>query len=628
VIPYGKKKLASGEEVDFEKVFLDVVVPACFRLPNWNIVVERAKDDPTSGIVSERFITDILNADLCITDITGANPNVFYELGLRHAFADKTTLLIGGPNTSLPFDISGISCLWYDLRTEQARASAIETISKAIDKALAEAKTDSPVYKFHPHLRLALPTSPCKTREEVLFHVEGRNPTRQIGIVTGALDEVSGIDVWVNSENTEMEMARPMARSISSVIRYWGAKRHNGHIKNDLIQNFLKKKLGSKRAVPPATVLDTPPGELSTKGVRQLLHVATAAGEPGRGYRAISDLGQCVKNCLQRTLELNLRQPATPLRSILFPIFGTGEGGRSLEEVFPEYLDICIAHMRSGKDQALQKILFLAFTEYERDFVFKTLAFRDDLRFQSEETLEPDSTSARTTESGATFANYVEGLRNRATIARRKGDLGEELQHLNSALETIETNNWRKWFEMGFESSATLVSIVESVSDVYARVGGVYRRLGQLEDAIRILRIGADIEASDDRFRRYTYNSVNRIVLELLAGALSSATQRHDELRALDKRLHSLVSNERKSDTWAWADLAVINILLGEFEASITQIEQSLSLSPNTWLSLRDTLSALAAARVSTEPPPVGAPSISGLQDILSSFDTRFARPN
>lgn len=628
VIPYGKKPVL-GKDVDFDQVFLDLIVPACHRLPDWNIIVERTKDDPDTGSISRSFITDILNADLCIADITGANPNVFYELGLRHAFARKTTLLISGTDTRVPFDVGDISCFRYNIDTETLRLESVKRISDAIKKALTEAKPDSPVYAFLKDLRVTLPTAACETREEVLFRVAGAPPEKHVGVITGALNNVEGVDVWVNSENTEMEMARAMESRVSGVIRYWGGQHHaDGRISRDLIQTYLKRKLGSRKTVTPGTVLDTPPGELHSNGVRTLLHVATVAGVPGRGYHVVGNLGQCVLNCLERVTELNRGNARDPLRSILFPIFGTGEGGQSVEEVFPKYLDICIKYLKTAKDDALNKIFFLAFTERERDFLNKEIARRSDLEFESAKQLEMEAAGSDIGVSADAFTAYVKGALNRATEARNNGNLREALKHLHAARTAIEASNWRERFEDGSVPTETLIKICGQVIDVYGGIGGLYRRLGDLENAIKWLETGARIESSDEKFHRFTYNSVNKFVLEVLAERRSEL----EELRELDHRLQTLVSRGRKLDEWAWADLAVVNILLGRPSESTSQIEKCLSLKPGAWPSLKSTLKLLVGAKAPTgERPDIDGRRLSidigGLQNILTSFGSRFDAP-
>lgn len=58
--------------------------------------------------------------------------------------------------------------------------------------------------------------------QEVVSDVDGR--TRTVGVVTGDICDVRCAEVWVNSENTEMMMARFIDFSVSAVIRYLGAR--------------------------------------------------------------------------------------------------------------------------------------------------------------------------------------------------------------------------------------------------------------------------------------------------------------------------------------------------------------------------------------------------------------------
>lgn len=68
----------------------------CFRLD----------EDPGPKHIPERLIRELIDADLVIVDITEANPNVYYELGISHTIGNKTILLTQNIN-QLPFDIRG-----------------------------------------------------------------------------------------------------------------------------------------------------------------------------------------------------------------------------------------------------------------------------------------------------------------------------------------------------------------------------------------------------------------------------------------------------------------------------------------------------------------------------------------
>jgi hypothetical protein len=48
----------------------------------------------------------LMLCDYAVADMTGANPNVYYELGIRHALRPRSTVLIFAEGTTLPFDLA------------------------------------------------------------------------------------------------------------------------------------------------------------------------------------------------------------------------------------------------------------------------------------------------------------------------------------------------------------------------------------------------------------------------------------------------------------------------------------------------------------------------------------------
>ena len=70
----------------------------------------RLIDDAQPGSIGNQMITDLYNADLVIADLTNLNPNVFYELALRHSVA-KPFIHISDNVENIPFDIKEISVI-------------------------------------------------------------------------------------------------------------------------------------------------------------------------------------------------------------------------------------------------------------------------------------------------------------------------------------------------------------------------------------------------------------------------------------------------------------------------------------------------------------------------------------
>jgi hypothetical protein len=63
----------------------------------------RADLDPSPGAITPKLLSELLSARLVIADLTGRNPNVFYELGVTHSFA-RPLISIADSSSSIPFD--------------------------------------------------------------------------------------------------------------------------------------------------------------------------------------------------------------------------------------------------------------------------------------------------------------------------------------------------------------------------------------------------------------------------------------------------------------------------------------------------------------------------------------------
>jgi hypothetical protein len=72
--------------------------------PSLNII--RSDDMASPGTITLKILDLLMNADYVVADITYPNPNVFYELGIRHTCRLGTILIKEKKNTDVPFDIS------------------------------------------------------------------------------------------------------------------------------------------------------------------------------------------------------------------------------------------------------------------------------------------------------------------------------------------------------------------------------------------------------------------------------------------------------------------------------------------------------------------------------------------
>ena len=72
----------------------------------------RADDVKAPGIILNDIYRDIAKATVVIAEITAANPNVYYEVGVAHALGKKT-ILLAQEGTKPPFDISPYRIIFY-----------------------------------------------------------------------------------------------------------------------------------------------------------------------------------------------------------------------------------------------------------------------------------------------------------------------------------------------------------------------------------------------------------------------------------------------------------------------------------------------------------------------------------
>lgn len=71
---------------------------------------DRVLDDARPGDITSNVMTRLHRADLVIADLTGSNPNVFYELALRHG-TGKPFIHIARAGTTLPFDVAPLNVI-------------------------------------------------------------------------------------------------------------------------------------------------------------------------------------------------------------------------------------------------------------------------------------------------------------------------------------------------------------------------------------------------------------------------------------------------------------------------------------------------------------------------------------
>jgi MAP3K TRAFs-binding domain len=146
-MPFGVKPDGHGGSVDFDAIYNDLLVRA-IRDAGFDPL--RADQEIVGGIIHKPMYERLILADYAIADLTTANANVFYELGVRHAVRPYSTVLVSADVKRVPFDLAPDRVLPYALDGAGRPANPAqdrEAIVKALEGA-REAATDSPVFQL------------------------------------------------------------------------------------------------------------------------------------------------------------------------------------------------------------------------------------------------------------------------------------------------------------------------------------------------------------------------------------------------------------------------------------------------------------------------------------------------
>ena len=152
IIPFGTKQdLGNQQVIDFDEVYEYIIKEVTEKL---DLAVIKCDEIQGAGWIHRDMLEHIYRDDVAIVDITTLNPNVFYELGVRHALRRSVTVLMKQKDTAIPFDIRGMRILNYDT-TLRGSAAARKQLEEFISNGLAQQHNDSLVYDIFPDLQVS-----------------------------------------------------------------------------------------------------------------------------------------------------------------------------------------------------------------------------------------------------------------------------------------------------------------------------------------------------------------------------------------------------------------------------------------------------------------------------------------
>jgi tetratricopeptide (TPR) repeat protein len=287
IMPFATKDVA-GKPVNFDAIYDRIFEPAIRRvnLPETgNLEPRRTDKDFFSGDISNEMFRYIEYSRFALTDITGLNANVFYELGARHRVRDSVTAIFRQANAPIPFDINSIKAFQYEYEPETQAETSRTLVSRVLTESLVQNRLDSPI-----RIALAAQQEQAGIPEQILKDAENaiRNDDFERAILlygeasrlqpTNPLTRMK-LGILLKDRGRWVEALREFETVVSGQPSYAEAWREKGIAENKLAQEGI-----AAGTEPP---LSSPlPGEEALRRAIQL--------NPG-DFDALASLGGVLK---------------------------------------------------------------------------------------------------------------------------------------------------------------------------------------------------------------------------------------------------------------------------------------------------------------------------------------------
>jgi tetratricopeptide (TPR) repeat protein len=147
IMPFGTKPVGK-HKVNFDRIYDDIFKPAiaAVELPEGGkLRPSRTDKDFFAGDIGQEMFQYLNDSRFALVDITGLNPNVMYEIGVRHAVRASGTAIFRQGDATIPFDIDHIKAFPYSYRPEKNAVAARALIRRVLRESLDQNALDSPV---------------------------------------------------------------------------------------------------------------------------------------------------------------------------------------------------------------------------------------------------------------------------------------------------------------------------------------------------------------------------------------------------------------------------------------------------------------------------------------------------
>lgn len=205
-MPYGQRKSIYPDQAEYnaDASWHRIIVPLAL---NAGMRPVRVDLDASLEMIDAKMIRAIGRSPFFVADLAQHNPNVFWELGVRHAWVPTGSLLIAPTGTPRPpFDVNHVPVHEYKRDAESISDSdAVAAIRLLQPLVRLDTKVDSPVFAALPTLTpAAIPAAPDPGIERLVSACAERiSLAADLNRIDDLRAEVAGISDQVNQSERD-----------------------------------------------------------------------------------------------------------------------------------------------------------------------------------------------------------------------------------------------------------------------------------------------------------------------------------------------------------------------------------------------------------------------------------------
>jgi tetratricopeptide (TPR) repeat protein len=152
IMPFGEKDVVDDKgvkhTVNFDSIYDAIFEPAIGVVPlpeGGTLQARRTDRDFFTSDISQDMFEYLEYSRVALTDLSSLNPNVMYELGVRHRARPAGTVIFRQLGAKLPFDINQIKAFPYEYEPQDEALKSTALITKVLTESLEQNRMDSPV---------------------------------------------------------------------------------------------------------------------------------------------------------------------------------------------------------------------------------------------------------------------------------------------------------------------------------------------------------------------------------------------------------------------------------------------------------------------------------------------------